>query len=134
VAPPTATGVAGGVPETAGVLDAFAERLGLGIGLAVGRGVAGRGVVATGVGLGVGSAVGFGVVGSVTVIVPPGAVAREGDATKVTVQVPGDVTRADWVQVGPVAGFLNPIRMGAQPVRVSWALTDVGSGFPFEST
>ena len=55
VAPPTATGVAGGVARLPdGLADALAERPGVEVALAVGRGVAGRGVATGGFGVGLG--------------------------------------------------------------------------------
>jgi hypothetical protein len=90
VAPPTATGVAGGVLPGLALADAEAltDRLGLGVALTVGLGVAGRAVAATGVGLGVGR----GVAGTVTVIWPAGrsAALPWAVAEKATVRVPAE--------------------------------------------
>jgi len=86
VAPPTATGVAGGVLPGLALTDAEAltDRLGLGVALTVGLGVAGRAVAATGVGRGV--------AGTVTVIWPAGrsAALPWAVAEKVTVRVPAE--------------------------------------------
>lgn len=48
---------------------------------------------------------------------------------KVTVQVPAETTRADRVQVDPLAGGLSAMEMVAEP-RVSRAVTEVGLGLP----
>ena len=128
VAPPTATGVAGGVARLPdGLADALAERPGVEVALAVGRGVAGRGVATGGFG------VGLGVAGTVTEIVPPAAVAPV-EATKVTVHVPAEGTRADRVHVEPLAGRLRAINTGEAPLRVNRAVIEVGLGLPTEST
>jgi hypothetical protein len=131
VAPPTATGVAGGVTPGLGVGDPLVECPGE-VDLALGRGVAGRAVGAE-VGLGVGRTVGDGdgVAASVTVMLPPGADVPS-EPMKVTVQVPEEETRADLVQVEPVAGGLSPIESVA-PLRVKRAMTVEGLGLP-EST
>ena len=134
VAPPTATGVAGGVVAgTLGEPGAFAVCPG--VGLDFGRGVAGLGVLGTGVGRGVGAlvGVGLGVAGTVTVTVPPDVVAPV-FALKVTVQVPADPTRAEPVQVEPLAGGASETTIAPEPLRVSRAAMDLGLGLPTEST
>jgi 3-methyladenine DNA glycosylase AlkD len=132
VAPPTATGVAGGVAPPLAVGDGFEDWPVVDV--ALGRGDAGREVGgATLVGRGVGRTVGMGrgVVGTVTVMTPPGADVPS-EPMNVTVQVPGEATRADLVQVDPPAGALIAMDTVVGP-RVRRAVTEPGAGLP-EST